>query len=101
MLFDHTTFQLTHAWQPLLVGCRAKHWARLDQRLPSDRWVQTDTTSLLYYGSGTNAHLRGDEGIDGEGEADVGVMAEVVVELPQVPPLLRQVHLCRRMRIPS
>ncbi len=39
------------------------------------------------------AHLWGHQRVDGVGEADAALLPEIVVELPQVAPLLRQVHL--------
>lgn len=42
------------------------------------------------------AYLGRDQGVDGVGEADVALLPEVVVELPQVASLLRQVHLSHR-----
>jgi hypothetical protein len=42
-------------------------------------------------------HLRGHQRVDWVGEADVRLLAEVVVELPQVAALLRQVNLRQTM----
>ncbi len=52
--------------------------------------VARDALSLL---KGLHEDLGRHQRVDGEGEAHVAHVAEVVVELPQVPRLQRQVNL--------